>query len=59
MLEKPEDRQVIQEYALSMVRCKVVKQLELLEAHKWEDPDLEEDIQWISAKLDSSVQDLR
>ncbi|KAK7091298.1 V-type proton ATPase subunit H-like isoform X1 [Littorina saxatilis] len=58
MLEKPEDRTVITEYALSMVRCKVVKQLELLEARKWEDPDLEEDIKWISTRLESSVQDL-
>ncbi|XP_076456871.1 V-type proton ATPase subunit H-like isoform X1 [Babylonia areolata] len=58
MLEKPEERSVTQEYALSMVRCKVVKQLELLDARKWEDPDLEEDIKWISAKLETSVQDL-
>ena len=48
-----------QDYALAMVRCKVVKQLELLDARKWEDPDLEEDIKWVSDKLETSVQDLR
>lgn len=58
MLSKPEENTVIQDYALSMVRHKVVKQLELLEARKWEDPDLEEDITWISQKLESSVHDL-
>ena len=59
MLEKPEDRSVMQDYALALVRVKMTKQLELLEARKWEDPDVEEDIQYIRTKLDSSVQDLR
>ena len=59
MLEKPEDRSVIQDYALALVRVKMTKQLELLEARKWEDPDVEEDIQYIRTKLDTSVQDLR
>ena len=50
---------MMQDYALALVRVKMTKQLELLEARKWEDPDVEEDIQYIRTKLDSSVQDLR
>lgn len=59
MLEKPEDREVVQEHALAMVQCKVVKQLELLEGRRLDDPDIVEDLTYLNEKLASSVQDLR
>ncbi|PVD31914.1 hypothetical protein C0Q70_07340 [Pomacea canaliculata] len=58
MLEKPEDREVVQEHALAMVQCKVVKQLELLEGRRLDDPDIVEDLTYLNEKLASSVQDL-
>ncbi|XP_060563453.1 V-type proton ATPase subunit H-like [Ruditapes philippinarum] len=58
LLEKPEERELVQENALSMVQCKVLKQLELLEARKFDDPDIVEDLQYLQEKLQESVQDL-
>ncbi|XP_052234612.1 V-type proton ATPase subunit H-like [Dreissena polymorpha] len=58
MLEKPEERETVQENALAMVQCKVLKQLELLEARKFDDPDIVEDLAYLTEKLQESVQDL-
>ncbi|KAK3087872.1 hypothetical protein FSP39_011795 [Pinctada imbricata] len=58
LLEKPEEKELVQEYALSMVQCKVLKQLELLEARKFDDPDIVDDLEFLTEKLQSSVQDL-
>jgi len=59
MLEKPEERELVQENALAMVQCKVLKQLELLSARKFDDPDIVEDLSFLQEKLQESVQDLR
>ena len=45
MIEKPEEREVVQENALAMIQCKVLKQLEVLQGQKIEDPDITEDIE--------------
>ncbi|XP_013407528.1 V-type proton ATPase subunit H [Lingula anatina] len=58
LLEKPQDREIIQDHSLSMVQCKVLKQLQLMEGRKFDDPDLEDDVQFLSEKLQASVQDL-
>lgn len=42
-----------------MVQCKVLKQLELIEARKHEDPEFEDDLKMLQEKLLESVQDLR
>lgn len=42
-----------------MVQCKVLKQLELLEARKFDDPDIVDDLEFLNEKLQESVQDLR
>ncbi|KAL3889425.1 hypothetical protein ACJMK2_001769 [Sinanodonta woodiana] len=57
-LEKVEEREIVQENALAMVQCKVLKQLELLEARKFDDPDIVEDLQFLQEKLQESVQDM-
>ncbi|XP_071481268.1 V-type proton ATPase subunit H-like, partial [Diadema antillarum] len=44
LVEKPEENEIIKENALSMIQCKVLKQLEVLEGQKIEDPDITEDI---------------
>ena len=46
------------ENCISMVQCKVLKQLELLEQRKFDDEDITEDIEFINEKLNASVQDL-
>ena len=59
LLEKPEEREIVQDHALSMVQCKVLKQLQLLEGRKFDDPDITEDIEYLNETLQTSVQDLR
>jgi len=58
LIEKPGDAVVIKENCISMVQCKVKKQLELLEQRKFDDEDIQEDIAFLLEKLDASVQDL-
>jgi V-type H+-transporting ATPase subunit H len=58
LLEKPVDREILKDHALSMVQCKVLKQLQLLEGRKFDDADITEDIEFLKEKLESSVQDL-
>lgn len=50
---------MIHEHAVAMVQCKVLKQLELLEARKFDDPDIVDDLEFLNEKLQESVQDLR
>jgi len=58
LVEKPLEIEVRKENCISMVQCKVMKQLELLEQRKFEDEDIKEDIQFLAEKLAASVQDL-
>ncbi|XP_072029376.1 V-type proton ATPase subunit H-like [Amphiura filiformis] len=58
LIEKPSEREVVQENALAMIQCKVMKQLEVLEGQKIEDEDITEDIEYLSTKLVDSMQDL-
>ncbi|KAM3840583.1 V-type proton ATPase subunit H isoform 2-T2 [Vipera latastei] len=57
-LEKSTERETRQEYALAMIQCKVLKQLENLEQQKYDDEDISEDIKFLLDKLGESVQDL-
>lgn len=58
LLEKIDDREIARVSALQMVQCKTLKTLELMDAKKFDDPDLQEDIDFLSEKLHASVQDL-
>jgi len=58
LLEKPTEKELIKDNILAMVHCKVLKQLQLLEGRKNDDPDIVEDIQFLSETLQASVQDL-
>uniref|UniRef100_A0A8D3D4A6 V-type proton ATPase subunit H n=1 Tax=Scophthalmus maximus TaxID=52904 RepID=A0A8D3D4A6_SCOMX len=58
LLEKSAERETHQEYALAMIQCKVLKQLENLEQQKYDDEDITEDIKFLLEKLGESVQDL-
>merc|ERR1719397_213498 len=58
LIEKPEEAEVKKENCISMVQCKVMKQLELLEQRKFEDEDIQEDITFLMEKMNESVQDL-
>lgn len=59
LLEKAAERETRQEYALAMIQCKVLKQLENLEQQKYDDEDITEDIKFLLERLGESVQDLR
>uniref|UniRef100_A0AAQ4QA79 V-type proton ATPase subunit H n=1 Tax=Gasterosteus aculeatus aculeatus TaxID=481459 RepID=A0AAQ4QA79_GASAC len=58
LLEKSGEKETLQEYALAMIQCKVLKQLENLEQQKYDDEDITEDIKFLLEKLGESVQDL-
>uniref|UniRef100_A0A7E4VL29 V-type proton ATPase subunit H n=1 Tax=Panagrellus redivivus TaxID=6233 RepID=A0A7E4VL29_PANRE len=58
ILEKITDREVQRLSALQMVQCKTLKTLELMDAKKFDDVDLQEDIEFLNEKLHTSVQDL-
>jgi len=58
LIEKPEEPEIKKENCISMFQCKVMKQLELLEQRKFEDEDIQEDIEYLMEKMEASVQDL-
>jgi len=58
LIEKPLDREVVKENCISMVQCKVMKQLEFLEQRKFDDEDIQADIDFLKEKMDASLQDL-
>ena len=59
LIEKPSEKEVVQDNALAMIQCKVMKQLEVLEGQKMEDEDIVVDIEFLIEKLVASMQDLR
>merc|ERR1740122_140505 len=58
MIEKPEESQVIKENCISMVQCRVMKQLEFLEQRKFDDEDIQSDIEFLKQKMELALQDL-
>merc|ERR1711892_1566645 len=56
MIEKPEESQVIKENCISMVQCRVMKQLEFLEQRKFEDEDIQSDIEFLKQKMELALQ---
>ncbi|XP_076840847.1 V-type proton ATPase subunit H isoform X2 [Brachyhypopomus gauderio] len=58
LLEKSSERETRQEYALAMIQCKVLKQLENLDQQKYDDEDITDDIKFLLERLGESVQDL-
>ncbi|XP_018576537.1 V-type proton ATPase subunit H isoform X2 [Anoplophora glabripennis] len=58
LIEKPDDQQVAKEHCIAMVQCKVLKQLAILEQRKFDDEDVTGDVEFLTEKLQSSVQDL-
>ena len=58
LIEKPEEGSIVKENCISMVQCKVMKQLEFLEQRKFEDEDIQADIEFLKEKMDASLQDL-
>lgn len=58
LIEKPEDSQVVKENCISMVQCKVMKQLEFVEQRKFDDEDIQADIEFLKEKMEESLTDL-
>ena len=42
-----------------MVQCKALKQLEFIEQRKFDDEDIQADIEFLKEKMEASLQDLR
>ncbi|XP_037817421.1 V-type proton ATPase subunit H isoform X2 [Lucilia sericata] len=58
LIEKPTDTQVAKEHCIAMVQCKVLKQLSILEQRRFDDEDITSDVEYLTEKLQNSVQDL-
>ncbi|CAL1542187.1 unnamed protein product [Lymnaea stagnalis] len=58
LIENVEEESVRQEHALSMVQCKVLKHLELLEGRQHQDEDVVNDLKYLLEKLNDSIRDL-
>nr|CAG4643861.1 EOG090X044C [Lepidurus arcticus] len=58
MIEKPEDPQIAKEHCVAMVQAKVLKQLSILQQHKFDDEDIVVDMEFLNEKLNASIQDL-
>ena len=50
LIEKVEEAQVIKENCISMVQCKVLKQLEFIEQRKFDDEDIQADIEFLKVR---------
>ncbi|EFO25176.2 vacuolar h ATPase 15 [Loa loa] len=57
ILEKIDDHDLVREAALQMVQCKTLKTLELMDSKKFDDAELNDDAEFLSEKLHSSIQD--
>uniref|UniRef100_A0A183I768 V-ATPase_H_C domain-containing protein n=1 Tax=Onchocerca flexuosa TaxID=387005 RepID=A0A183I768_9BILA len=57
ILEKIDDRELERETALQMVQCKTLKTIELMDSKKFDDAELNDDVEFLNDKLHSSVQD--
>ncbi|EDW63805.1 V-type proton ATPase subunit H isoform X1 [Drosophila virilis] len=58
LIEKPEDSSVAKDHCIAMVQCKVLKQLSILEQRRIDDEDITADVEYLTEKLQNSVQDL-
>jgi len=58
LIEKPTDPQVAKEHCIAMVQSKVLKQLSILEQRRFDDEDISADVEYLTEKLQNSVQDL-
>ncbi|XP_037957442.1 V-type proton ATPase subunit H isoform X1 [Teleopsis dalmanni] len=58
LIEKPTDPQVAKEHCIAMVQCKVLKQLSIFEQRRFDDEDITADVEFLTEKLQNSVQDL-
>ncbi|EJW85443.1 V-type proton ATPase subunit H [Wuchereria bancrofti] len=57
ILEKIDDRDLEREAALQMVQFKTLKTLELMDSKKFDDDELNDDVEFLSERLHSLVQD--
>lgn len=58
LIEKPQDSVISRDNCIQMVQCKVLKQLEILAQHKFDDEDITADIEFLNDRLQTSIQDL-
>ena len=58
MIEVSEDKDVVAQFVLSMIQCKVPKSIDLLGNKDFDDPELTEDLEAITKKLEESMQQI-
>lgn len=56
---KPEDSIISTSHCITMVQCKVLKQISILEQRTFDDEDIIDNIQFLNEHLQESVQGLR
>lgn len=58
LLEKPLDPLISQIHCSSMVNCRLLRQLKLLQEHNYQDEDVLEDIQYTIGRLQQALLDM-
>ncbi|CAG0879126.1 unnamed protein product [Cyprideis torosa] len=58
LIEKPEDPAICREHCIALIQVKVLKHLSLLQQKEIEDEELKTDVEFLTEKLTTSVQDL-
>ncbi|CAF2654441.1 unnamed protein product [Rotaria sp. Silwood2] len=58
LLEKPESDKVMRDNAMTMIACRLVKPLELLSNKKFDDDDINDNVQLIKEKLEGNLADV-
>ncbi|XP_075266323.1 V-type proton ATPase subunit H-like [Convolutriloba macropyga] len=58
LIEVSEDKDVVAQFVLSMIQCKVPKSIDLLGNKDFDDPELTEDLEAITKKLEESMQQI-
>lgn len=58
LLERPLDPMISQMHCSSMVNCRVLTQMKIIEEHNFEDDELRNDVQYITEKLHLALLDM-
>jgi len=58
LIEKPSEREIVKQFSLSMIHCKVLKHLELMEGKQYADEDIVADVEFIDEHLRVCLHDV-
>lgn len=58
LIEKPTEPEIVKQFALSMIHCKILKHLELMEGKQYADEDITADVEFLDEHLRICLQDV-